>query len=595
MASYKTRWDNSEIYIGFDDSKMVGDLEKIQQNIERIKELSGGEELEIVNATETAGLRRVTQALLLDLKTYAQSSLSVGEHLSQANALLQKIDQLKVDLESALVPLQRRLALASEDEIKTYLAHADNQQEEARLKVLREMADTLLDVETEKWLKDLSVEGLTAWDRLYSQTASHLDCRMDGEKVSLGKVAACTASDDPELRKASCESISKAWRAHEATCVQILNAMIGWRIKEDRMRSRNRKTQMHYMEPTLHQGRLSEETLNVMMSVVENDGHVLVDRSMKLKAKVLGKDKLKTWDYRAGLKLSDEDQLSCELSYEKAMQLIEESCQSLGNKPAEFVRMMGERGYIDVADTANRRHGGYCTKFLKTGTPRIFMTYQDYAANAITLAHELGHAYHNWVMRDMSLDERWYPMTLAETASTFFETLFKDHLAQKSEVGAKVSAWQDISAVIPFLADIPHRYYMERQMYDTIARGESLTPELLRGFVTEQSRRFFGETLEDVDLTFWQSKLHFYIADTRFYNYPYTFGYLFSTYIYEHGKSQLQTFLPKYEKLLRDCGRLTCEEVAAKHMDCDITQESFWRDCLKVVEGQVARAEKVLN
>src|SRR5690606_13151039 len=227
-------------------------------------------------------------------------------------------------------------------------------------------------------------------------------------------------------------------------------------------------------------------------------------------------------------------------------------------------RALAER-WVAWSPRGGKRPGGFCTSSPLIKQSRIFMTYSGAPGDVQTLAHELGHAFHNWVMRDLRWWARRYPMTLAETASTFAEelvieaTLARGDLPDGERAALLDARLQDASA---FLLNIPMRFDFEHQVYLERAAGE-LPVSRLCDLMLEAQRRNYGDALDpdQLDPLFWASKLHFYITGVSFYNFPYPFGWLLSRGIMARYRAEGSAFLPRYEALLRATGSAPAEEV----------------------------------
>ncbi|MFZ9521654.1 MAG: M3 family metallopeptidase, partial [Silvanigrellaceae bacterium] len=258
-----------------------------------------------------------------------------------------------------------------------------------------------------------------------------------------------------------------------------------------------------------------------------------------------------------------------------------------------FVDVMWLIGWIEGSVSNNKRPGAYCTRFAKSRTPRVYMTYKGSLEDVGTLAHELGHAFHNWVMRDLPLPETYYPMTLAETASIFAETVVSDVLLKKSSTPAEKRQvlWGDLGSAEAFLLNIPARFWFEKSFYEK--RSErTLSPDELSALMSDSWKRAYGDTLSEMNPLFWCSKLHFHISGTSFYNFPYTFGYLFALGVYAQREKQGKDFYRNYVNLLRDTGRMSAEEVARKHLGVNISEQGFWNDSIAIVAKQIAAYSK---
>ena len=220
-------------------------------------------------------------------------------------------------------------------------------------------------------------------------------------------------------------------------------------------------------------------------------------------------------------------------SFEFAIALIVNAFSGFDQEMADFAQMMCDKGWIDAKPSENRETGGYCYEYMLQRESRIFMTWDGSIADVVVLAHEIGHAWHNWVMRDLCLLESEYPYNLAETASTFAEMLVRDVLYTQAQSDSERMqiAWEDAQAASSFLIDIASRFEFECSLVE--ARQNGLVPaEDLSRLMEEAWGKWYEDAMGEYDSMFWASKSHFSISGLGFYNYPYLFGYLFSMGIY---------------------------------------------------------------
>jgi oligoendopeptidase F len=215
-----------------------------------------------------------------------------------------------------------------------------------------------------------------------------------------------------------------------------------------------------------------------------------------------------------------------------------------------------------------------------------------------TLAHELGHAFHSWVMRDLRPWAAQYPMTLAETASTFAETLLTDAILDAPETSDQLKAVMldtRLEAAAAFMLNIPMRFHFEKRFYEERSAGE-VSVSRLKELLLEAQRDSYGDTLNpaELDPMFWASKLHFYITEVSFYNFPYSFGFLFSLGVYARARKEGPEFFRKYEELLRLTGSDTAENVARRALGVDLETQDFWLDSIALVEEDMRRFEELI-
>ncbi|HAS62158.1 MAG TPA: oligoendopeptidase F, partial [Vibrio sp.] len=240
--------------------------------------------------------------------------------------------------------------------------------------------------------------------------------------------------------------------------------------------------------------------------------------------------------------------------------------------------------------------GAYCTKFAATRSPLVFMTWGGSRSDLMTLAHELGHAFHNWVMRDMPLCQTRYPMTLAETASIFAENIVRDYLLSKAETREEQieMLWEELSSAYALMINIPVRYEFEKRFYEQRQEGE-LSAEQLCQLMSDTWKEWYGDSMSEADSYFWASKLHFSISEVSFYNYPYLFGYLFSKGVYAQRESKGEQFYTDYVELLRDTGSMMAEDVVERHLGMDLTQTDFWQQSIDMLNEKLTQFEALLS
>jgi oligoendopeptidase F len=229
---------------------------------------------------------------------------------------------------------------------------------------------------------------------------------------------------------------------------------------------------------------------------------------------------------------------------------------------------------------------------------RIFMTYNESLGDVLTLAHETGHAFHGFLMRDLRPYSRIYPMTLAETASTFGEQVLMNGLLDDPAISDAQKAMMldaEVGHAAVYLLDIPVRYEFEKTFYEERQAGE-LSVTRLKQLMVETQRRIFGDELEagGEDPYFWASKLHFYISGVTFYNFPYTFGFLLSRSLYAMFNARGSEFLPQYEQFLRLAGSDTAENVVKRTLGRDLETPEFWSEAIQTLERPLSRLQSLL-
>lgn len=590
-------WDLTIAYKSLNDPKIEQDIALINKCLEQLND--NVSRLESVNTLQQALItREAASTLLATINAFASCHASVDASDTEAKVLSSRMDKLASELAQAFSPYQNALthcdiefvdqvlALDSEVAAQSFLIHEQ-----------RKLADTRLSVKEEQLLTAMSVDGRNAWGRLYDNVTGSMKVTLilkDGstEELGLSQAASILYGGDSERREPAWRAIQEAMQANQESFSAILNALSGWRLTEYQKRSHKRE--LHFLEPSLHGSRIEKATLDSMISVAKKNANV-GQKAGRLMAKLYGTPTLMPWDQLAAMPALGGGE-SKTYSFDEAISIIKEAFTGVDPEMGEFVDIMVKNNWIDAAPQPNKRLGAYCTKFAVTRTPLVFMTWGNSMSDVLTLAHELGHAFHNWVMKDMPLCQTRYPMTLAETASIFAENVVRDALMEKANTDHQriEMLWEEVSSALALLINIPVRFEFERQFYEQRKNGE-LSAEQLKALMSETWKEWYGDSMDQADEMFWASKLHFSIAGVSFYNYPYLFGYLFSKGVYAQREMKGASFYSDYVALLRDTGRMPAEEVVMEHLQMDLTQEAFWQQSLDMVSEQIDRFEALLE
>tara|TARA_Y100001956_G_scaffold43747_1_gene42665 strand:- start:1364 stop:3154 length:1791 start_codon:yes stop_codon:yes gene_type:complete len=589
-------WDLSIAYQGLSDSKITQDIELIQQCIQTLvlhtdTRTSVSVVQNAIQTSEAAG------KLLATISTFANCHASTDATNSEAKALIGRVAKLHSELSQAFTPYQDILLTSPDSFIEDVLSHdsTDVSGQSFQIEAMRKLADTKLSIAEEQLLSAMQVDGKDAWGRLYDNITGSLQVTLeDGLKTQVGfsQAASTLYGTEFEAQEPAWRGIQNAMRQNQESFSGILNALAGWRLTEYQKRSKVRD--VHFLEPSLHDSRIQSETLDAMMGTAKANRHV-GQKAGKLMARVHGLAKMTPWNHLAGMpSLTDSEPKT--YGFDEAIEIIRAAFACVDQEMAEFVTLMVKNGWIDAAPSENRRLGAYCTKFAATRTPLVFMTWGGSRSDLLTLAHEIGHAFHNWVMRDMPLCQTRYPMTLAETASIFAENIVRDYLLEQVETREEKleMLWEELSSCYALMVNIPVRYEFEKRFYEQRSEGE-LDASQLCDLMSTTWQDWYGDSMSEPDPYFWASKLHFSISQVSFYNYPYLFGYLFSIGVYAQRESKGEQFYQDYVNLLRDTGSMMAEEVVSKHLGMDLTTADFWQQSIDRVESKIDEFESLLD
>ncbi|CDT58107.1 putative Peptidase M3B, oligoendopeptidase-related clade 3 [Vibrio coralliirubri] len=590
-------WDLSIAYSDLNDAKIEQDIELIQQCIELLN--LHVEKRHIILAMQNAiQTSEAAGTLLSTINTFANCHASVDATHTEAKALLGRVAKLNSEMSQAFSPYEDTLIHAEPEFINAVLEHesVDVAGQRFAIESSRKLSSSRLSVAEEQLLAAMKVDGRDGWGRLYDNLTGSLklSLKLDGEDEALGfsQAASLLYGSEFDKQEPAWRAVQGAMKTHQESFASILNALAGWRLTENKKRSKI--SDVHFLDPSLHGSRIVPETLDTMMSVAKAN-RAVGQKAGLLMARVHGLDEMKPWNHLAAMPpLGDAE--SKVYPFDEAIEVIKTAFAEVNPEMADFVALMVENGWIDAAPAANKRLGAYCTKFAATRTPLVFMTWSGSRSDLMTLAHELGHAFHNWVMKDMPLCQTRYPMTLAETASIFAENIVRDHLLKQAQTrNEKLEMlWEELSSSLALMVNIPVRFEFEKAFYEQREKGE-LTAQQLCDLMETTWKEWYGDAMTEADPYFWASKLHFSISQVSFYNYPYLFGYLFSKGVYAQRDAKGEQFYGDYVSLLRDTGSMMAEEVVQKHLGMDLTQADFWQQSIDMVKVQIDEFERLLD
>ena len=597
---YPQQWQNQHIYPSLDSCVLEADMSLARASL---AELSGF----IEGLAGVQGNQPARQDFLREVRLRARRIREIGWNIAVlaactgsqdardplAKQLASRARALNADLFKTLAPIEDLMLGLPEAEFEQLMQDPLLGEEEYRLRHERRLQDQRLPVEAEQLVIGLGTDGLHAWGNLYNDLVGKIRLVIAGREMGLAEASNLLSSPDRALRKEAFDAISAGWEGEQETVAAILNALNGWRLELSRQRGKVRT--LDALDLSCHQSHIERVTLDTLMQETWQ-ARGLGQRALGLMARRLGIEELGPEDLFAPPPASSHRSIP----FEEAIEIIALAFTGFDPEMGEFARMMAERGWIDAAPTPNRRTGAYCTKFADPVEPRVFITYAGTMDNVITLAHELGHAWHNWLIRDLPMSQRSYPMTLAETASIFAETLVRSALFEqaRSAEERQAIAWAEADGAATFLVNIPARFDFEQALVAEREQGY-VSSARLKALTDEAWGRWYEKSLSRYHPMFWAAKAHFSIAGFGFYNYPYLFGYLFSLGVYQQLISRQaageQDVAQAYRALLRDTGRMSAEELVMKHLGQDIREAAFWQGSLALVAAAVDRFEQTLS
>ncbi|WP_100371772.1 M3 family oligoendopeptidase [Bacillus sp. FJAT-45037] len=579
---YPLVWDLESFFKGGSESEEFAHfVKKIDQTL---LQLQGRVELESSIEELETFIHDLQDVMQYAREAGAFVSCLTAQDVSDEKATLWQgeIQEQMTKIQSLAVSLEEKLVALSNDQWETLIALDSLKEVKFNLEERKLAADDKLDPEQEKLAASFAIDGYHAWGNLYNQAVGRMQVPFeeDGEvkQLSAGQLQNRLNSSDRPTRERAFDVSEEAWQKEAPLFASTLNHLAGFRLKLYEARGWE-----DVLKEPLAINRMESSTLDAMWGAI-NDNKPRFYEFMDRKAKLLGVEKLAMHDVHAPLPTEKD----ATISYDDACELIIKHFRKFSPKLATFTEGALRDGWVEAEDRSGKRPGGFCTSFAKSKQSRIFMTYDGSMSNVATLAHELGHAYHGHCLKEKQPFAQRYAMNVAETASTLAETIVADALvSEATDKELKLSLLENkVNRALAFFMNIHSRFLFETRFYE--ARKEKLvSTKELNELMEEAQREAYGNQLSNYSPTFWASKLHFHITGVPFYNFPYTFGYLFSMGIYKRALDAGRSFEDDYIALLEDTASMSVEDLAKKHLDVDITKKEFWQEAIDVVLADV--------
>lgn len=563
--------------------RLAGELEAVKQ---RAEALGGAEPPETLASKPDAWAALVldleaVRVRLHELGTFAGCAASADARSSDARRAEALVDELYQAFDAIAVWIEAVVTEADDASYAAWVAREDLADARPLYDHVRAGRRFVLPRAQEMLAVEMERESLTAWGRNYELIAGRLqgslEVRGEVRTVGVAELLSRLSDADPEVRRAAHHAQHEAWDSVKDLCAHTLTQITGAR------QSRQDRLGVDPVSVSLHRNRLTRETLAAMWTVADELRPTLV-RYLERKARLLGKARLDWWDLDAPLQASDADPLT----WKGLREGIERAFGSYHPDLAAFAKRAFDGQWIDARPGEQRRAGGFCANLPLMRQSRIFMTFTGSHDNGMTLAHELGHAWHNHVISGQSSFRTRLTSALAETASTFAEAIYRDQMLEHApdDAARRLVLDAELQAAVAFLMNIPFRFQFEERLYE-LRRDGPLDPDELSAEMVRLQRVNHADALSSYSPLFWCWKLHYYIASFGFYNWPYTFGYLFSAAVYARAKAEGPGFMPALQDLLRRTGWQATEPLVAETMGADTTDPTFWATAAAPIRDKV--------
>lgn len=590
------RWDLTNVYPSLDSKEYNAAVEKANFRItemetlikEKVSGTTGDENASSLATLAHEIVDRFNEILLVSgtIRAYIESFVSTDSYNKDALRKESEFDQVAMKIgqfETQLVAWIGKIAKRLPEMLKVepaLEAHRYFLEESARLsRYQMSEAEELLAVE-------LSLSGSVAWSKLQGMVTSQAsaEVEVDGELKKLPSPALINLRSHPDgdVRKRGYEAEDKLWTSIKVPLAAALNGIKG--EVNVLNRRRGREDAVHSAIDMAH---IDRQTLDAMLGAMK-DSFPMFRRYMKAKAKFLGKEKLPWWDVFAPV-----GEIKSNYTYDEAKQIILTNFGNFAPELKAFANNAFKHNWIDAEQRDGKRGGAFCMEVPGVGESRILSNFDGSFDQISTLAHELGHGFHNdcAVKAGKTEIQKFTPMTLAETASIMCETIVSSALMKETknpqeELAILESQLNGDSQVI---VDIYSRYLFEKEVFERREKAELNADELCEIMESAQ-KSTYGDGLDDRYLQkwMWTWKPHYYSGGLSFYNFPYAFGLLFATGLYAIYQQRGSSFVKDYMDLLASTGEAPAADLAAR-FGIDIRTRKFWEDSLKVAEKRVDR------
>ena len=575
----KENWDLSVFYRGFDDPAFDADLSSLPEQIEAARRAIGEE------TGDEAGKLRSLISRLEDINAKA-------ERLQLMISLTLACDAENEAANAAMTPLMRAMMAYRQlgNAFSRYASTVDHLDtlidgdEVLRangffLRRSAQAARHMLPGAIEEPVLRMQLSGGEMFSQLRDKLDATLEIDFRGEKLPLSAVRALAYDADAATRREAYEAELAAYARIELPMSYCLNA-----IKAEARTMADLRGYDSVLAMTLDDSNMRAETLEAMWSAIREALPELREY-LKAKGRLLGHDNgLPFYDLFAPLGGGRT------YTAGEARALLLDVFGRFSPEMADMMREAFDEGWIDLYPRAGKSGGAFCAGCYAQRISRVMTNFTGSLSDVSTLAHELGHAFNNRMLERVPVLMTSTPMPLAETASTFNETVLAAELRRHASAGEELALLDaSLTENIQTMVDIYSRFLFEQKVVDSQADHAMSVRELKDAMLWAQEQSY-GDGL-DPDARhpyMWACKSHYYSTEAHFYNFPYAFGNLFARGLYARYRQEGEAFVPRYGELLSRFGSDTIENVAAG-AGIDVTQPAFWRDAVESVLEEVRR------
>lgn len=575
-----TEWNLSIIYSGLDDPALQEDMNKLSQAndslkaaVEKASGLNDKDKAELI-LTELESYNKILLKIFDFLQLRQACNTEDGQNMALINKAMSIYNagaEYTVAADRILGSIENVDALAEESDIIREYSFL--------IKETKKRCSHLLSNEVEAMISAMNMTGGGAWGDLQSYLTSTVKVDYDGRQVTLSEIRNLAYSSDSKVRRAAYDA--------ELKCYEKIADSVAFSLNNIKNQVTMLSAKKGYESPlamTLENSRMSRQTLDSMMEAVEE--YLPVFRKyLRKKGELLGcKNGLPWYELFAPLGKSDK-----KYSLEEARDYLTTCFNEFTPDMADMMKEAFDNEWIDFYPRNGKQGGAFCASLTGHKQSRILTNYDGTFGAIDTLAHELGHAFHNRTMEGQRILNSDYPMPVAETASTFNEVHLGHYaLSKASNDEEKLALLEnDLKEKAQCVVDIYSRYLFETAVFEQSQEKFLMTPDL-NEIMLDCQKKAYGDGLdpEYMHPYMWVCKSHYYSSGISFYNFPYTFGNLFAQGLYNLYCEQGDAFVARYKEMLRLTPVHTIEEDGAM-LGIDLTKKDFWEASLKSIAEEI--------
>ena len=570
-------WDLSVFYKSFDDPQLEND-------IQRVAELShSAQTIAAENISDTKKLEKMVAAsselsdLLSNLFGFIHLTLATECTNEEALRYQDRLSNMMVDVQlntSAMVRLVGGIA-----DLEACIASSEVLTQHAfMLRETKEQAEHLLPENMEKWMLRMSLDGAEAFSKMRDRLMGSHTVELDGKSLPLPAVRGMAYDPDPAVRKAAYEAELASYAKVETPMAFCLAGMKG-----EAMTMCEAQKYPDILSRQLSESRMDRETLDAMLTAIRE---ALPDfrRYLRAKGQLLGhQDGLPFYDLFAPV-----GEASLRYTVEEARELLVNTFSKVHPEMGAFMAHAIDNRWIDFLPREGKSGGAFCAGYHQKKMCRILTNFVGSFSDVSTLAHELGHGWHDRCLERVPVLMTDIPMQLAETASIFNETLLSHTVRETADDKTRfVLLENSLMEATQTVVDIYSRFLFESAVFEARKTHIPSAQELNQMMLDAQEQAYGNGLDKDIrHPSMWVNKSHYYNVGLHFYNFPYAFGLLFGLGVFARYQKEGASFLPKYDAMLASCGSGSIAEVAAS-VGIDVRSVDYWRSALDVVRGEV--------